>query len=99
MSGLSGEEIPLIARILAVADSYDAMISDRPYRKGMPEEKVERILREGSGTQWDPRVVDLFLRNAPEIRALWNEYRPPVPRRHRPAKAATGHEDEVPDRE
>lgn len=93
--GLSGEEIPLIARILAVADSYDAMVSDRPYRKGMPQEKVERILREGSGTQWDPRVIDLFLRNAPEIRALWNEYRPPVPRRHRPGKSAESRGQEV----
>ncbi len=71
-----------------MADSYDAMVSDRPYRKGMPQEKVERILREGAGTQWDPKVIDVFLRNAPEIRALWAAYRPPAPRRQRPGRAA-----------
>lgn len=58
--GLSGEEIPLLARIAAVADAYDAMTSDRPYRKGMPHEKVEGIFREGAGTQWDAQVIDAF---------------------------------------
>jgi len=86
--GISGEAIPLIARILAVADSYDAMVSDRPYRQGMPQEKVEKILRAGSGTQWDPKVIDVFLCNASEIRALWTAYRPPAPRQRRPGKAA-----------
>lgn len=58
--GLSGEGIPLLARIAAVADAYDAMTSDRPYRKGMPQEKVEMIFRDGSGVHWDPRVIDAF---------------------------------------
>lgn len=58
--GLKGEAIPMMARILAVADAFDAMTSDRPYRSGMPVEKAEAILREGAGTQWDPRVVDAF---------------------------------------
>ncbi|MEA1951129.1 MAG: HD-GYP domain-containing protein, partial [Planctomycetota bacterium] len=57
---LPREEIPLAARIVAVADSYDAMSSDRPYRKGMPEERIDEIFREGSGTQWDPQVVEAF---------------------------------------
>ncbi len=57
---LPSEEIPLSARIVAVADSYDAMSSDRPYRKGMPEDRIDGIFREGSGKQWDPRVVDAF---------------------------------------
>lgn len=58
--GLSKEDIPLLARIAAVADAYDAMTSDRPYRKGMPHEAVEAIFRQGSGIQWDPRVIDAF---------------------------------------
>lgn len=64
---LIGEEIPLMARILAVADSYDAMISDRPYRGGLKLEKLEEILREGSGTQWDPRVVAAYFAIRDEI--------------------------------
>ncbi|MEM7455365.1 MAG: HD-GYP domain-containing protein [Planctomycetota bacterium] len=58
--GLSGDDIPLDARILAVVDSYDAMTSDRPYRNGMAHEKAMGILLDGSGSQWDPRVVEAF---------------------------------------
>ncbi|WDC84862.1 HD-GYP domain-containing protein [Caloramator sp. mosi_1] len=57
-----GEEIPLGARILAVADSFDAMITDRPYRKGMSIEKAVKILKEESGKQFDAKVVNAFLR-------------------------------------
>lgn len=60
-AGLRGEEIPLLARILSVADSYEAMVSDRPYRRGRsPEEAIEE-LRRCSGTQFDPRVVDALI--------------------------------------
>lgn len=59
--GLVGAEIPLPARILAVADAYSAMTADRPYRKGMPPQKARQILNEGAGTQWDPRCVRAFL--------------------------------------
>jgi putative nucleotidyltransferase with HDIG domain len=59
--GLKGTEIPIDARIIHVADAYDAMTSDRPYRKRMPEDKVRRILRECAGTQFDPEIVDTFL--------------------------------------
>ncbi|UJF32911.1 HD domain-containing phosphohydrolase [Paenibacillus hexagrammi] len=59
--GLSGEGIPLLGRIIAVADAYDAMTSDRPYRKGMPVAKALAILEEGKGTQWDPRFAQLFI--------------------------------------
>lgn len=59
---LKGTDIPPLARILAVADSFDAMSSDRPYRRGMSPEKVEEILHIGTGTQWDPTVVDAFFR-------------------------------------
>jgi len=59
--GLAGEEISLHARIFAVADCYDAMISDRPYRKGMPKKQVIAMLKEKSGTQFDPKVIEVFL--------------------------------------
>jgi HD-GYP domain-containing protein (c-di-GMP phosphodiesterase class II) len=74
-AGLAGEEIPLIARIMAVADAYDAMHSDRPYRKGMPEEKVESILREGAGQQWDQAVVDAYFEARDDIRDVSAEER------------------------
>ena len=67
---LPGEEIPLSARIVSVADSYDAMSSDRPYRKGMPEERIDGIFREGSGKQWDPRVIDAFFSAKADIREI-----------------------------
>ena len=66
--GLAGEEIPLLARIVAVADSFDAMGSDRPYRKGMHDEKLDAHLREGAGQQWDAEVVDAFFRARDDIR-------------------------------
>ena len=58
--GLRGDDIPLDARIVHVADAYDAMTSNRPYRQRMPEEKVHRILLECSGTQFDPAVIEAF---------------------------------------
>jgi HD-GYP domain-containing protein (c-di-GMP phosphodiesterase class II) len=59
--GLAGEAIPLGARILAVADTFDALTSDRPYRDGMDLGKATSILREGAGSQWDARVVEALL--------------------------------------
>jgi len=60
--GLKGEEIPLLARILAVADGYDAMTSERPYRRALTEEEVLAELEEGAGTQWDSQVVDVLVK-------------------------------------
>ena len=60
-AALGGEDIPLEARILAVADSYDAMTSDRPYRKALPHEIAIVELRRCSGRQFDPRIVEVFL--------------------------------------
>ncbi|NMB32761.1 MAG: diguanylate cyclase [Clostridium sp.] len=60
-SGLKGKSIPLGARILCVADAFDAMLSDRPYRKGMRMEQVLAELKENSGTQFDPDTVKAFL--------------------------------------
>ena len=61
---LKGEDISRNARILAVADALDAMLSDRPYRKGMEVEKALRLIREASGTQFDPGVVAALMRAA-----------------------------------
>ena len=58
---LAGEEIDINARILAVADTYDAMTSDRPYRKGFDHEKAVRLILEETGTQFDPRVLRAFM--------------------------------------
>jgi putative nucleotidyltransferase with HDIG domain len=66
--GLKGDSTPLLARIAAVADAFDAMSSDRPYRRGMPDEKLDAILREGAGRQWDPNVVDAFFACREKIR-------------------------------
>ena len=67
---LEDEETPLLARITAVADAFDAMSSDRPYRQGMPDERLDDILREGAGTQWDPAVVDAFFAARDDIRKI-----------------------------
>ncbi len=61
-AGLKGEEIPLLSRIIAVVDAYDAMISDRPYRKALSKEEALRRIKESAGTQFDPRIVDVFLK-------------------------------------
>ncbi|RME12466.1 MAG: GAF domain-containing protein, partial [Ardenticatenia bacterium] len=60
--GLKGEEIPLAARIFAVVDVWDALLSDRPYRKGWPPEKVYAFIQEQAGKHFDPKVVDVFLK-------------------------------------
>lgn len=59
--GLKGENIPLISRIIAIADSYDAMTSDRPYRKAMSQEEACREIGKNSGTQFDPLIAELFI--------------------------------------
>jgi len=60
-SGLAGEEIPVECRILAIVDAYDAMTSDRPYRKAMSEEDAVNELKGKAGTQFDPTLVEEFL--------------------------------------
>lgn len=85
---LAGDEIPLDGRILAVADAYDAMTSNRPYRDGMPVEKAFRILSEGAGTQWDAQMIDAFNHIRPTILHIQNSYeRPAAPRRAAPVVA------------
>jgi len=59
--GLKGEEIPLLGRLLAVVDVYDALVADRPYKKGFPHSEAVAIILNGKGTHFDPAIVDLFL--------------------------------------
>lgn len=64
---LAGKDIPLAAKIVAIADTYHALISDRPYRKGMNIEKAISIIEEGAGTQWDADLVRTFIQIAPSL--------------------------------
>ena len=66
--GLAGERIPIECRILAIADAYDAMTSDRPYRKAMSHEAAVAELRRCAGTQFDPELVNLFIQIGQEPR-------------------------------
>jgi len=70
--GLRGEQIPLAARVFAIADSFDAMTSDRPYRAAMSFDEAFEEIRLGSGTQFDPDIVEVFLDLASEG-GLWAE--------------------------
>jgi putative two-component system response regulator len=58
---LTGEEIPFLARAVSVIDAFDAMLSDRPYRKALPLDETIRRLSDGAGTQWDPDITQGFL--------------------------------------
>ncbi|HZV81811.1 MAG TPA: HD domain-containing phosphohydrolase, partial [Geobacteraceae bacterium] len=58
--GLAGEDIPLDARIIAVADSFDAMVADRPYRKGLSISEAVNEMARCAGSQFDPAIIDCF---------------------------------------
>jgi len=60
--GLKGKDIPLLARIIGIADAYSAMITDRPYRKALTKEEAIAELKKGAGTQFDPELVDKFIK-------------------------------------
>src|SRR6266700_2646768 len=60
-AGLKGQDIPLVSRIISVIDAYDAMVSNRCYRKGLPHEEAVRRLLQSSGTQFDSEVVNIFI--------------------------------------
>ena len=61
-SGIKGTQIPLNARVVSIADAYDAMHTDRPYRTGLPYERIRQELTNGRGTQFDPELLDTFLK-------------------------------------
>jgi putative two-component system response regulator len=74
--GLAGTAIPLPARMMAVADVYDAVRSERPYKKGMSHDEAFAILREGRGSHFDPQIVDVFLcfdEKVQQIREQWTD--------------------------
>ncbi len=72
--GLKGEEIPLAARIVAIADNYDALVSRRPYKEAFPHDKVVAMIRNGAGTQFDPRLVEVFLEIEQEFHEIAEMY-------------------------
>jgi HD-GYP domain-containing protein (c-di-GMP phosphodiesterase class II) len=67
---LSGEQIPLEARILAVADSFDAMSSNRPYRRRLSLAQIDNILQQGRSVQWDPEVIDALFACRGDLEAI-----------------------------
>jgi response regulator RpfG family c-di-GMP phosphodiesterase len=71
--GLRGEHIPLSARIVAVADVWDALLSTRPYKRSWTEESAIELLRNGAGTQFDPMLIDAFLDNLDAVRLIRRE--------------------------
>ena len=75
-NGLAGEEIPLVGRIVAIADVFDALTSARPYKEAWPVEKAVEYLQQQRGQHFEPRLVDLFLKQMPallEIKERWAE--------------------------
>ena len=66
--GLKGDEIPLLGRIMAIADVYDALVSVRPYKKAFAHEEAIEIILNGRGTQFDPNLVDIFIRASEKFR-------------------------------
>ncbi len=72
--GLAGDAIPLSARLMAVADVYDALISRRVYKEGMPHEKAVSIIAEGKGTHFDPDMVDAFIETQGQFQEVAKRY-------------------------
>jgi putative two-component system response regulator len=74
-NGLAGSDIPLWGRICAVADVFDAVTSERPYKPAFPNEEALQLLRDGRGTHFDPRVVDVFFECLDEILAIQDRHK------------------------
>ena len=73
-AGVSADDIPIPARLMAVADVYDALISRRVYKDGMPHEKAVGIIQEGAGSHFDPDIVEAFLAIQDEFRGIAARY-------------------------
>nr|WP_280996294.1 HD domain-containing phosphohydrolase [Marinitoga okinawensis]CAI4093968.1 HD domain-containing c-di-GMP phosphodiesterase [Marinitoga okinawensis] len=71
---LKGEKIPLAARIVAIADVFDALVSDRPYKNAFSFDDAIKIIKEGAGKHFDPDLVKIFLDNLDEIKSVYNEF-------------------------
>jgi putative two-component system response regulator len=74
--GLAGESIPEAARIVAICDVYDALVTDRVYRRAFSEEQALAIMSEGRGGHFDPRLFDIFLAKLPELREVRARFAP-----------------------
>ncbi|MDD4202752.1 MAG: HD domain-containing protein, partial [Candidatus Omnitrophica bacterium] len=72
--GLKGENIPILARIVSIADTYDAIVSDRSYRKGGTHEAAVEEIKRSAGTQFDPKIVEAFLRVEDKIKKIHDTY-------------------------
>ena len=73
-NGLKGEDIPFVGRVTALADVFDALTSERPYKKEWPVEKAVNLIKEESGEHFDPRLVELFLQELPQIIEIKEKY-------------------------
>ena len=74
--GLKGEEIPLSARVMAVADVFDALTSTRVYKPPFSLSKSLAIIEEGKGVQFDPKCVEVFLESLPEVKEVLRKFNP-----------------------
>lgn len=72
--GLKGEEISIECRIAALCDVFDALTSERPYKKAWPAEKAAELIREEAGKHFDPKLAELFLDLVPVVVSLRNQY-------------------------
>ena len=68
--GLAGEDIPLSARVMAVADVFDALVSRRSYKEPFSFEKAMEIIKEGAGTQFDPEIARIFIESEEDVRKV-----------------------------
>ena len=75
--GLKGEEIPLFARLVGIADVFDALASHRVYKEPWTDEQIVREIRKGSGTQFDPAIVEIFLKNYDDLKAIRERFQIP----------------------
>ncbi len=77
MKGLKGEEIPIETRIVVLVDIYDALRSERPYKKALSHDEAIRIILEGDGRtkpeHFDPRLLEILIENGDEIKRVWEE--------------------------
>ena len=94
--GQKGEQIPLGARVLGIAEYYDALTSDRPYHKAMPADAAEAILRKESGHAFEPRIVEAFLTILPELRVQVTRAASDAPSFSRPVRDVVVHPGGVP---
>lgn len=84
-NGIAGETIPLAARIVAIADVYDALASKRVYKGAFAHEECVRMIREGAGTQFDPQIVEVFVSIQAEFESIHNRFGEPTQKTNPPA--------------